>query len=155
MVLQFELPHSGTSNEYQQHMFYWEMSQCMTKPTKWHVCPAKTQISLGIHPDWSVFAVCMKKVWVHSYPLSAWQRLLIRLGKCPGWSESSLGAHVILLDLSCAGSNNKNYPRIMIGMNFCEFYWCTNEGKSLTNWIKLKGLYVKFVICQQSQINKI
>ena len=26
------------------------MSRLMTKPTKWHVRPAKTQISLGIHP---------------------------------------------------------------------------------------------------------
>ena len=26
----------------------------MTKPTKWHVRPAKTQISLGIHPVWRV-----------------------------------------------------------------------------------------------------
>ena len=25
----------------------------MIKPTKWHVRPAKTQISLGIHPVWS------------------------------------------------------------------------------------------------------
>ena len=25
----------------------------MTQPTKWHVRPAKTQISLGIHPFWS------------------------------------------------------------------------------------------------------
>ena len=39
-----------------------------------------------------VFAVRMKKAWVLSYPLSA-QRKLIRLGGCPGWSESSLGAH--------------------------------------------------------------
>ena len=39
-----------------------------------------------------VFAVYMKKAWVLSYPLSA-QRRLIRLGGCPGWSESSLGAH--------------------------------------------------------------
>ena len=39
-----------------------------------------------------VFAVCMKKPWVLSYPLSA-QRRLIRLGGCPGCSESSLGAH--------------------------------------------------------------
>ena len=38
------------------------------------------------------FAVCMKKPWVPSYPLSAQQRL-IRLGRCQGWSESSLGAH--------------------------------------------------------------
>ena len=38
-----------------------------------------------------VFAVRMKKAWVLSYPLSV-QRRLIRLGRCPGWSESSLGA---------------------------------------------------------------
>ena len=45
-----------------------------------------------------VFAVCMKKAWVLSYQLSAQQRLwsawasaLIRLGGCPGSSESWLG----------------------------------------------------------------
>ena len=32
-------------------------------------------------------------------------KTLIRLGGCPGWSESSLGAHVIVLILSCCGSN--------------------------------------------------
>ena len=57
----------------------------MIKPTKWHVRPAKTQIS--IRPVWSVFAVGLKKAWVLSYPLSA-QRRLISLGG----SESSLGA---------------------------------------------------------------
>ena len=62
----------------------------MTKPTKWSVCPAKTLISLGIHPVWSVFTVRLKKALVLSYPLSA-QRRLIRLGGCPGCSESSLG----------------------------------------------------------------
>ena len=30
-----------------------KMSHPMTKLTKWHVCPAKTQISLGICPVWS------------------------------------------------------------------------------------------------------
>ena len=34
-------------------------------------------------------------------------KTLIRLGGCPGWPESSLGAHAILLVLSCAGSYNK------------------------------------------------
>ena len=38
-----------------------------------------------------VFTVRMKKARVLSYPLSAQQRL-IRLGGCPGCSESSLGA---------------------------------------------------------------
>ena len=28
------------------------LSRLTTKPTKWHVCPAKTQISLGICPVW-------------------------------------------------------------------------------------------------------
>ena len=39
-----------------------------------------------------VFAVRMKNALVLSYPLSALRRL-IRLGGCPGWFESSLGAH--------------------------------------------------------------
>ena len=28
----------------------------------------------------------------------------VRLGRCPGWSESSLGTHIIWLVLSCCGS---------------------------------------------------
>ena len=60
-----------------------------------------------------VFAVCMKKSWVLSYPLSTQRRFwsdwadaqAIKLGRCPGWSESSLGVHAILLVLSCCGSN--------------------------------------------------
>ena len=47
----------------------------MTKPTKWPLRPARTQISLGIRPVWSEFAVCMKNHWVLSYPLRALQRL--------------------------------------------------------------------------------
>ena len=39
------------------------VSRLMTKPTKWHVCPAKTQISLGICPVWSEAS------------LSAWRKL--------------------------------------------------------------------------------
>ena len=34
----------------------------MTKPTKWHVGPAKTQISLGIRPVWSESSLCAQ--WV-------------------------------------------------------------------------------------------
>ena len=50
-----------------------------------------------------VFAVRMKKAWILSYPLST-GKTLIRLGGCPGWSESSLGALAILLVLSWGGS---------------------------------------------------
>ena len=80
------------------------MSQSSTKPAKWPVCPVKNQISLGIPLVWSDFTVRMKKPWILSYPLSI-QRRLIRLGGCPGWSESSLGAQVILLVLSSSGAN--------------------------------------------------
>ena len=45
------------------------------KPTKWHVRPAKTPISLGIRPVSSVFTVRMKKAWVLNYQLSAQLRL--------------------------------------------------------------------------------
>ena len=36
-------------------------------------------------------------------------KALIRLGGCPSWSESSLGAQVILLVLSCCGSSTHNF----------------------------------------------
>ena len=62
------------------------------KTNKMTVCPAKTQISLGIRP------VCAPKL------SSCRQRTLIRLGGCPGWSESSLGAQSLLLVFSCSGS---------------------------------------------------
>ena len=72
------------------------LSCLMTKQTKWHVHPAKTQISLGIRLKLSritrkpLFTVRIEKYWVLSYPLSALRRL-IKLGGCPGWSESFLG----------------------------------------------------------------
>ena len=75
------------------------------KTNKMICAPSETQISLCIRPVWSVFPVRMKKALVHIYPLSAQWRL-VRLGRCPGWSESSLGAEVILLVLSWGGSND-------------------------------------------------
>ena len=62
------------------------------KTSKWHMRPEKTQISLGIRPVWSVFAVRMKKAWTLSYPLSAQQRLWSHWAHSKGWSESLLGA---------------------------------------------------------------
>ena len=57
----------------------------MTKPTIWPVRPAKTDSDQpGFHPVWSESAVCRKKPWVLSYPLSTQWRL-IRLGGYPGF----------------------------------------------------------------------
>ena len=84
--------------------------------TKWHVRPAKTQISLGICPVWSESS------------LSAWRKLgsLVthwaqsedsdQTGGKPSWSESSLGAHAILLVLSWGGSN---------------MFWCSGHPLSI------------------------
>ena len=54
---------------------FYHMSQRMTKPAKWTVHPAKTQISLGIHPVWSeplsfVETWSWKKFYAHT-PFSA------------------------------------------------------------------------------------
>ena len=84
-----------------------DLSRRTTKTTEWNVCPAKIQISPGIYPDWSVSSLyAWRKLW-HWLPTERTAKTLIRLGGCPGWSESSLGAHVILLVLSCGGSFDK------------------------------------------------
>ena len=46
-----------------RYMHRCHMSRIVTKPTKWHVRPAKTRISLGIRPVWSESS------------LSAWRQL--------------------------------------------------------------------------------
>ena len=102
-------------------------------PTKWSVCPAKTQISLGIRPVWSESAVHMKKHWVLSCPLSSLCRL-IRLGGCPGWPESLLGAHVILLVLLCGGSNS-----LEIEDNMVVDLIVVNDSFILSNWHEVKA----------------
>ena len=66
------------------------LSRSTTKPTKRPVCPAKTQISLGICPVWSEFAVPLMGSWSpKAFSCGHW--ILIRLqGGCPGWSEPLL-----------------------------------------------------------------
>ena len=44
----------------------YHLSRIVTKPTKWHVRPAKTQISLGIRPVWSEYSLCAH--WVAKEP---------------------------------------------------------------------------------------
>ena len=82
-----------------------KLCHLMTKPITWHVRPAKTQISLGIHSVWSELAVGSVEALGPKLPREHTAKTLIRLGGCPGWSESSLGAQVMLLVLSCTGSN--------------------------------------------------
>ena len=60
-------------------IWYLYMSQRTTKATKWHVCPAKTKISLGIRPVWSESLLSPRRKhgslathWVHSEDWSDW-----------------------------------------------------------------------------------
>ena len=62
------------------------------KTNKMTVRPAKTQISLGIHPVWSESSLSASRKlgslathWAHSEDSD-------QTGRCPGWSESLLGA---------------------------------------------------------------
>ena len=55
------------------------LSNLMTKPTKWHVHPVKTQISLAISPVWSESSLSawrnlgsLNTHWVHSEDWSDW-----------------------------------------------------------------------------------
>ena len=60
------------------------------KTNKMTVCPASTQ------SDQSLYCALIWKLRTQgSFMRTA--KTLIRLGGCRGWSESSLGAHVILL----------------------------------------------------------
>ena len=80
----------------------------MTKPIKWHVRQAKTQISLGIRPVWSESS------------LSAWRKLVSlathlahskdsdQTGRMPRLIWVFAGRTVILLVLSWGGSNIYN-----------------------------------------------
>ena len=65
----------------------------MTKPTKWHVHPEKTLISIV----WSESSLCVQ--WVPKDPS------FLHADRCPGWSESLLGTHATLLVLLWGGSN--------------------------------------------------
>ena len=77
---------------------------CLTKPTIWHMRPAKTQISLGSRPVWSKSLLCAQ--WVLKDPsfLHVDSKDFDQTGRMIR-SESSLGAQVILLVLSHTGSN--------------------------------------------------
>ena len=54
------------TEEWQDLYYNWHMSRLMTKPPKWYVRPAKTQISLGIRPVWSESSLCAQ--WVAKDP---------------------------------------------------------------------------------------
>ena len=112
------------------------------KTNKMAVRPAKTQISLGIHPVWSESSLSTWRTlgslathWEHSEdsdqtgqnPRLFWvfAKTLIRLSGCPGWSESSLG--LVILFLSCRDSS---YLLLLVPLSAGTAQHCCN----IVNW---------------------
>ena len=90
--------------------YHWYKPTLEKKNTKWPVHPAMTQICLGIRPVWSESSLSR---WRNTGSLAT-----LRAHSedwCPSWSESSLGAHVILLVLSLGNS--------------CIQWYCINDPK--------------------------
>ena len=81
------------------------MSRLMTKPTKWHVRPAETHISLGIRPVWSEFLLSLATHWAHSEDSD-------QTGRMPRLIWVFAGRTVILLVLSWGGSYVKHLQSI-------------------------------------------
>ena len=76
----------------------------MTKPTKWHVRPAKTRISLGIRPVWSESSLCDQCVAKGPSFLHVDSEDSDQTGRMPRLIWVFVGAHTILLVLSWGGS---------------------------------------------------
>ena len=116
------------------------MSQSTIKPTKWHVHPAKTQISLSICPVWQEFLMCA--LWVAKD-----QSLLQADSK--DWSDwvdiqADLGTQINLLVLLCSGSNADLKWRRKDDYMMTQFYAyhvCLDEGLGAIHW---HGLLMKW-----------
>ena len=83
-----------------EHKFAQYMSHHMSKTRRSYGCPVKTQISLDIHPDWSQSSLSAWGNYGSLASRKAHSEHSDQTGGCPDWSESSLGAQVILLVLS-------------------------------------------------------
>ena len=80
--------HSFTDNTVQT--FLWQMSRDMTKPTKW-VCAQRRLRSAWAYAQSDQSLGCPHEETLGpQLPTERTARTPIRLGGCPGWSESSL-----------------------------------------------------------------
>ena len=108
--------------------------------------PGRNRTSDAMRLSCNVY-IRMKKNWVLSYPLSALRsaKTLIRLGRCPGWSESSLGTKAILLVLSWGGSHSESASLFSLVASEINH---TFEGRALYRsrqwvWLQSQGSLVR------------
>ena len=91
-------------------LLYIIVSLCMRKLTKW-CAPSEDSDQPG-HPTSLISLLCPREERLGPLlPFEHIAKTLIRLGGFPGWSESSLGAYVILLVLSCGGPYTSHVTR--------------------------------------------
>ena len=116
----------------------------MTKPTYWHVCPAKTQISLGIRPVWSASSLCAR--WVAKDPnfLHADSEVSDQTGRMPRliWVFAGRTCHFVgfvtrRLNFSLQKMYRKN-PK-----NSDTRKYCFNHPKSWTRWLYFRVMHPK------------
>ena len=123
-------------------LFHSHLSHVMTKPTKWHVRPAKTQISLGIRPicSESSLSTCKKlgslaTHWAHSEDWSDLAEVQADLGL--RWAHSHFVSFVMRCsfdDLAMAGI----WILIVTVLDLCPFTFIVHPTLQLfilnSNW---------------------
>ena len=102
----------------------YNMSCFVTKPTKWHVHPAKTQISLGIRLVRSVFAVRWWKLgplatqWAHKEDWSDWVDAQADLSLC--WAHMPF----------CWCCHEAAIMLLLVGLSIDEHAWVKPDKQS-------------------------
>ena len=124
---------------------YSDMSRLMTKPTKWHVRPAKTQISLGIRPVWSESSLSAWRMlgslathWAHSEDSD-------QTGQMPRLIWVFAGRTIILLVLSWGGS--------YLGSNKLKSNHCAvkrlqkeiNRTEQFSGWVSILHIFIELI----------
>ena len=100
-ILSCKKTSSGNSDAFSWNWDWLHNLSCdKTKPTKW-LAPSEDSDQPG-RPT-SLIRVFAVRLRTQSFFMRT-AKTLIRLGGCPGWSDSSLGTHATLLVLSWGGS---------------------------------------------------
>ena len=119
-----------------------KMSRTTKKKKKWHVRPAKTQISLGIRPVWSESSLSARRKlgslathWAHCEDSD-------QTGRMPRLSWVFAGRTVILMVLSLGGSNMKAQKQSYQTIKYEERFCACQDKESLTGSV---GNFVKYI----------
>ena len=130
------------------------LSRLITKPTKWHVRPARTQTSLGIRPVWSESSLsAWRKLgslathWAHSEDWSDWADAQADLSLC--WAHMPFcwfcleAAHFIWtpLDIICSRDLRGLVTTDIQMVTNIHRYWTVEEKVAL---LRLTGNKTKF-----------